>query len=1255
MSKQALSKLTRGRIKSPTGTSYLTSGFLPTQEPNAPFSFGDFDYNPDGLCTTLSVECLVGLIQTEHAPLTKGWGDGRLADKEDVTVTVNGEPVVVEYVNPVSGQIRLIPNVLAGSDIEVQYHYTPNPTLPFAEFNNLAYTFNQYGTKALYAHKFPFNSVLSPEDMSTPKRLGQQYMGLQRRYSGVTNDPTTLLFNEHPHSPSVVGLSQIIEPLSLQWEGDIHPTSEGWEQFEGSLKPTQYENDLFVLDDNQSSQDLISGSGILFTKGLDLSWEHASFLNFRFLLSSFSPIRDFTGVCVGNVASGHLHFMGFLVHEGHIFSGLLADKGDESERRSYKGIPALVEQRTEGNQSYWDVLRIPFILDWNFDTKIFIEGSVYEVMSFSVQGNDTIIQIDDEIPSVANQVVQTFKVLKADELTSYRIFTNENGDTYTYLAGSASPLSYLPSFETPHRPEMFEYVGGDAIFFGSFSRQAESKSLWDFVRFDALPSLSRQNAPHVYVDTTFDVLPEQTQDWMLLDNQGSSFIQEIAPDHQVLRLEQGGRFNTGTYSYLRLEPLLSSTVSLDLQARLKVNSHFQGFPSTIYISDDEKDLVIGLFADDPADSDHDYGMSVVTLGHLYEPQSFSLLTGGFVTEMSQGNVVFRYNASYSGTTFFENEDWSVDNSLDLTFIDRYARVTKDHGFSNRTTAFVPIPTDFPFDQYLVTTRLRINEYDKDMIDNTLSIRFGVIDANIILSLAFYEDTNGNKKLAFVDGNNDIVLDTSSDIIGVDYEWDNNFHTYKIVRFDDTISLFVDNVFMKSWSILDFPLSSSNQETQDIFLEWTNPYINIDIDYIYSHTLQQGDRYIGIYNGNGSITDKSAYDLVPSPEWLGTFLDLQVLRNPNGKVALYLNQEVDPYIEVDYSELPPKQKRYDIPTDLGFIQFGSLDSKSLASTSWDYIRFALNNTRGMKLSLPHSTFNAAHSVYSGENIYRNTQQTITLPSRYNRTLSLSSFGIRARQVLSCKKDSLTIPFTFDFDGNEIHSDDIIKGDSIEVSYLTRIPYGHSYLSQQHSAKVIREDTPSFEITQTKTIQRLETLFEDIKPSDTFDLNFDYIVNDGSLTVTFSVDDSIYFDDLDLQVVDEGSNTDKGLIYPASDDLGLTDIAFSEFSDAWLLSAQLPEGLGNWKQTFVLDQIESQLDSMNHVMEREALNEAYAHLDWLRREGIQKPEDSITLAVITYLHGFILDKNTNLLDNINILLDTYSEDDETIDFQSPVNYP
>lgn len=95
------------------------------------------------LVTRINQTCNVGLIKTDHGPLTKGRGDGVLADPSDVTVTVEDTERNVQDVDPLLGLILLKGGVEAGSDVSVDYHSTDTPYV-YPSFNDNGFLFNQF-------------------------------------------------------------------------------------------------------------------------------------------------------------------------------------------------------------------------------------------------------------------------------------------------------------------------------------------------------------------------------------------------------------------------------------------------------------------------------------------------------------------------------------------------------------------------------------------------------------------------------------------------------------------------------------------------------------------------------------------------------------------------------------------------------------------------------------------------------------------------------------------------------------------------------------------------------------------------------------------------------------------------------------------------------------------------------------------------------------------------------------------------------
>jgi hypothetical protein len=1281
-----------------------SAGHLSTKAPS-PFQYPHLLNPSDGMSfEPLQDDEGRSYVYTSKGPLTKGFGDARLAEPSDVSVTVNGVEVIPESVNAVYGEITLPESVPFGSEVLVSYHWTQNPTLELAEFNTKGYTFNQYAYSNMYSKRFPFDSVFGPfEGVNSPQRWGYQHTAFQRQYSGVFNDPSTMLFNENPHSVSSLPLERFIEPQKVEWLGDTFPSEDGWELFEGT-SPLSFveEDDLFVINDTSMAQDLVTGNRFLYKKDLDLSFDHIALLNVRLKIFSYTKIQDFTGVSVGFSSKGDLYSLGFLEVEGLPFAGLLSDRGDESKWSSYNGIPAKIEPRVVGEDVFWDTVSLDFNPFWDFETKIMIEGDIYEVASDIIEADDGTFKVTlNGTFSSQERPVQVFTQINYNETASYRIFKNEVGHTTAFLTGNPVPFAILPSYEVPKRPEIFEFLGSDTLFFGSLSRQAVSRTGWGFYSFHALPSYAREAYPNVFVDEQFHNFPENsTEPWILIDNQGSSEIVELGADHHALDLDQGGSLSKGTYSYARIEPLLTGSVSLDLRARMRVNSFSKGIPASLTVVDDEKDITLALFSDPLYASDADYAISIVTLGNMSEPQPFSLMTKGLLSEGSLGNIEYQFEASYSGTKPFQDESWTALD-LDLSFIDRFVRISKPSGETHTTSTFIPLPPLEPFDEYLFTSRLRINSYEENT--GALPFRFGMEDNNIHLSLSFYE-MGGVKKLLFTDEEGIPLENGIGDTLSADFDW-SGFHTYKVVRFQDSVSLFADHKFLKSFVIEDFP-STSNVQHTEVFLKWNEGSIDLDLDYITAHSTYVGDKKIGLYRG-GDLLDKESYELVPCPNWLGSFLEIQLHRNPDGKLTVYLNQEEDPYFDIEYLNLPDKIRRDDLVTDLGFVKFGSLDPSALASTTWDYITYSINSRRDSLLTLPHSAFNKYHSLASYEG-YTKEPITLSVNPQYSNKIVLSPLGIIPDKVLSVKNNDSYIPFVFHSDVNEIVLDEFVSPkDVLDILYIPKKPYTWESIQDRESSTQLQDDTPSFEMTHEKELEVVVSLISHLGPESVEAIlaasNIDYaslIVTSGHITceetsplmtqglissdttepeecdtlygsdfeVGFSLTEGIlrftyrpkrvpaYYDFLDLRIKREGTIGESGLIHPVSDDVGLVSMELYKWIDTYNIPIVPSDGLGTYhEKKFTLDDLYSLLDSVSHVMESKALNEAYAHLDWIKKEQYNKPWDQVTLAFIVYLHGMILDKYVPMLDNENKLLDSYSTSEEEIDFTTPINYP
>jgi len=244
------------------------------------------------------------VILTSHAPLTRGWGHGEIAEAEDIVVTVDGNPATIAGYDPVVGILVLDQAVDPNSVVSVAYHYTPDPTIPVTHLNSGSFLLNQWNKPTLMP--FPYNTVLGPYTTPQPQVVEHRYMAFDYPYTSVLNDPTSMLLNEPRHKLTLPRFQRVNSQLSVFFEGSENP-EDPWEWIgEQPAPPPVIEGGLFVIEDASTSQDVVTSRSAFWRRPTDLTFNHAAILNFRIqaLQQGGRMMRIFT--CLGFWKSGLL-------------------------------------------------------------------------------------------------------------------------------------------------------------------------------------------------------------------------------------------------------------------------------------------------------------------------------------------------------------------------------------------------------------------------------------------------------------------------------------------------------------------------------------------------------------------------------------------------------------------------------------------------------------------------------------------------------------------------------------------------------------------------------------------------------------------------------------------------------------------------------------------------------------------------------------------------------------------------------------
>lgn len=1297
MSANALSKITRGRVQAPTGNSVATSGFtnlgvtVPAEDPDFSGELGVCELSSEAgsflpvlkkgvwqnlegksLITKGQVsdpfllanpDCRVGIIQTQNGPITKGYGDAQLAGPEDVTVRVEGVERAVRSVEPTLGIIVLEQSIQPGSVVEVDYFYTPNPCLPIAEFNNFGYTFNKFGTFNTYSGVFGYDAVFGPPPVTPqPQEFGYTYTAFDANYSAAFNDPTSMLFNEPSNSLTIAPLERTITPSVVAFEGDGLPTEQGWKAVGSVPGAPAFEENLFLVEDISTGSDVVTPEPLVYLNDQDLTFDYIPTLNFRTKVFEYTKDGDFTGISAGWASEDYLYTMSFLEVGSVRIIGMLSNQGDETDWRNYLGLTGTVTPRTVSGSTVNDRIVMNFEPGLFAGDEVFIGGSLFTIASITPQATDPSlfdILFTTELGALTGEV-QVFRVLDYTSLSSYRMFRSESGITTVFTGGNPAPFVRVNDASLPQQEEIYDILEQNIFFFGSTSKIATSKSGWDFFRYSVQPVSPLQSAARIYVQGEFNVLPDADPiaPWSLLDDQGAAQIVE----NEFLNIEQAGRTDQGSFTYGRIEPLLTRKARAELEARVRVDSFVGGsIPASITLSDGVKDVTLGLFAGSSTLSTVDYGTFRVTEGIPGQDPN-AIATEGIIAPVTETSALFEYSAAYSGTQSFEAEGFTTTgfDALTTRFVDHHQVISKANGlFASALQTFPLISTANLFTNYVLAARLRFDSVETNFLGRA-PVLLGVDDAEFEVFFSFIEDPALNG-LVFTNKNGALLADLLGDPLGFAFDWnDGQFHNYRLVRSDDSVSLFADGDFLGSVTTAD--LQASVNTEHEVKLDLLEEETTFAIDYLTSNSTEYAERVIGLYNGSGDINDVASYDTVPV-EFLGTFLKIRVTRDPSGKTQVFLNNAGLASFERQYSELPARVTAPEFNTDLGFVRFGALDPTSLSESVWDYVRYNITNEREQQLALEHSVFNAAFPVTSAEPIFDTTVEELTLTSDTSTTLIFPNKGFNVRKVLSITSADGVFPYTFTFDETTQTAtlDNALPQERTDliVRFLVKAPYSKEYLKNQDPVIRLNDGTPPFELTQERTITQIEEFisqfndFEDVMNGD-----IDFTFSDGRLRISFEVNDSSFYNCLHLEKRDLQGTTDA-ILTPACDSLGFREIELEGYEDVYTIPDQAPDGFGGYESPFYLDRLSSTLDDPDVRLEpfseadvtvayADSFEDAYAGAADEALPGIPN-------AVLTFLGGFVLDNTDTTLDTLANELDDFTTTDVPIDYTTPVNFP
>lgn len=1159
-----------------------------------------------------------GVVWTKHGPITKGNGHGELADVDDVTVYVDGSEANVIGINPIKGAIILEDLVDFESEVKIDYNYTENPIL---EMQSKSQNGNHFQSGSKQGNRFYYEGHFANtpyQSRPQPKQRSLSFTAWDHDYTTTFNDPTTARFNQPVFSSAIRPFKYDLERIELAFEGQDHPTSQSEFSYHGPPLPSpEIRNGAYVLRDDISSNNNIDGNVAYFTSSHELQYPRRTDLRFRLQINSVNEKdRDFTGVSVGWASDDNLIFLGFLEKGGLQHAAILTDGGDESSLLSYSGISGRISPNDQ------TILNLESFVDLSSGDQIRVDDHIFTVD----QVNNQEITLASNNQIAAGKSVEVYPPIDYNSLTSYRLSETLDGDVEVQV-GAQNTIATAESSETPDTVEVFQEIDSNQFFFGSVSNQSESVSEWDFFRASSFPPRRNLQGRIVRVHDPFiNVLPDHAPNpWVVSDNQGFWSLD----DHENLVVEQGGQENNGTIGFHRIEPFLTNDAVVSFGTEVKVESWADGFPAHFTFADQRKEVTLGLFAEEPSNE------ATAKIG-------------------------------FGGVESFVDEGWTVQNgsSTDETFIDHYVNTSYDGSSvfeASRTKDLSRNNFQDSPDTYLFSGRIRINSYDLNG-QNQSPIYFGVDNGDREVYIRPVKDG-----IQFVNRNGTNLFQSPIDYTG----WkDGEFHTYRVAVDSGIVNLFVDSEFQNSVNLGNFPVGDVSNSEFKLSLKNEGGKIDYDIDYLFSHDLNYtspGDRKIGLYRG-GSLFDSDSYDFIDF-DWMSDSLDVEILHDDNN-TEVYLDGDKSVDFDIPYEKLPDRNDRDSLNTDLGFVQFGSLDDGAYARTKWDHIHYKIENRREDQSSITESRFNRAHAITSPEPVYAPDFEQDVFTSEDEKTVDLSQKSYNIQDIIQVKSEDGSTVYDFDYDSDHglVHIQNATlpseKADLL-LTFSTEEPHTEDYIKKQNASTVLYEETPYFAESDRAEVETETEWYTAFNSGDAFNTDEDATFSDNRRRISYSIvsERCPLYDDLD--VIEEEDDGLENIIAPAYDEETFNRFSVRGYRETYNLPDPVNPGFRS-EDPLTLDDRADLLDDSRWILDGltsdpSQRSEVVATLYQDETENYDKVEDELQGGTVTDYDGAVLlDVQGYQLDDTPNE-DGYGELDSTstsvtsISFNSTFNWP
>lgn len=1102
-------------------------------------------------------------LLTRRGPLVRGWGDATPATTDDVAIRIDGTEIDIESVNPYHGEIFPsipIPLAAAGTfTVDVDYTWFPNPAMLMAGLNTVGLTLNKWDRAVGHTpgtpdprlptpvsgpdrrERFPMGVLLGPITRPSPKRIAHRYHGIQRDYSAITNDPTTLLLNQNPHafSRGNVTADALIE--SGFFDGTVSPTEAmtPWTlsgiDDGGVLGDGTYE----VVDASSGSYGV--GTATVYERDADLSLSTSTLTTVRLRAEDYTADGVFTGIGFGVHDGRKLVLVGLVVVDGVRHVGILNDAENPQLEESWTLGPSAPATAITQN-----TIRIPMgTLPTGADTRNGItiripsgpQAGVYVVSrcGFSTNENGEIhLELETDLPSsILHYGGDTFDILFDvpwdEDLTSFRLLSDfPSGSAQVYIGGAISGLAVGLDTVAPYPADtalLLPEGSSGRFFFGSVSREAMSSSVWDIVQYASNPERVVNTVSGITVLAEMGRTPDQELEFPWFVSGGFGFAEiESTSDRMLLASTSASSDLDFAFGYTRIEPFLTPKVTLDLEGVFHVENTSRG----------------ALLLKGANDTVRRFGICAL---RLYRDGAGDWA----ILDLPQ--------ASVSGLRDPIDEGWAAapDNDLDVSVRGQVLTLTTDGTQKGLWRARLD---QGDWTGGIAEIRLSVESYTLGTTDDTGVRTLVSVGAN---------PRPVTTMLVVVSGIPGIALeDRDGTRIGFEaFDWsDGNVHTIRtLVDPDaDAVTLNVDDAVLGAGVALsDFALGGVSGRFG--FGIEGDAAVSVDVHSVTATPLRATGaivRTLGIWKG-GPRTNVDSFAIprddgtdVPNSDPTASFVEMdwrtdvrvRAYLDPEWGVGLYrpdlplpptyggsprATETTDPsaaWANVEYGDLSV------LKLDRGEVFFGATDRTGVSRQRWDAVRYRIRATPdGHGIANQGMVLNRAIPVTSGEFLRDTTPEVVTVASLTPTTVSVWSANMTAQRMFTVSVDGVVLPnadWSFDETTQVVTLASPLPESRypVTLTFSPSAPYTRTYLCAQPleaSPTVLNEGTPPVPLSRDETTTR-EVLASSVT-NDSDDVLGDassLVTNDPGTVVRFETTETSIYAGLETCTAEDGES-------------------------------------------------------------------------------------------------------------------------------------